>query len=313
MAMPVRMDDLLVAAVVRGDVAKVRAHIAHGAVGAMAGAHGATPLHWAASGDHAACVAVLVDEAGAIVDARAEDGSTPLHWAAREDALEAAAELLSRGANVDAVDASGARPADEAGDEELVALLGGVTQVKEEAEGRIEESEGGVAVVLIRPGNDDESDDSEDDKAERGAGGVASSKAGLQLSGKPANYVRPAGGGVAARWAAMDGPYIAPLPYDPTQGGVTAVVAEVHLAGESGEGGDGLRGHARVAETRAPPPPRRERERDSGGEGSGLAGPTRDSSVRATAEGGSHQGGRVVTLVRDPVTQKLVAQTGPGH
>ena len=68
-----------------------------------ANASGATPLHWAAIGGHAAIAATLL-AAGASVDAKDEDDETPLHFAARNGRASVVATLLARGADVNAKD-----------------------------------------------------------------------------------------------------------------------------------------------------------------------------------------------------------------
>ncbi len=58
-----------------------------------------TPLHWLAQSRCAACVSALID-AGAAVDARADDGFTPLLMAVRGGVPETVAILLNEGADV---------------------------------------------------------------------------------------------------------------------------------------------------------------------------------------------------------------------
>lgn len=54
----------------------------------------------------------LLVSRGADVNAVNEAGETPLHWVARAPSLDAATALVAHGANADAMDAEGARPAD---------------------------------------------------------------------------------------------------------------------------------------------------------------------------------------------------------
>ena len=68
-----------------------------------------TPLRWAAGGDYVTVVVLLL-EAGADVDGRNDDDETPLHWAARNGRVAPVAALIAGGADVDAQDKDGDTP-----------------------------------------------------------------------------------------------------------------------------------------------------------------------------------------------------------
>nr|HPG51782.1 ankyrin repeat domain-containing protein [Spirochaetota bacterium] len=97
-----------VAAVAKGDTARVNGLIARGAdVNAREDAgSGRTALIIAAEEDYADIASVLVSR-GADVNARSGDGSTALMNAAGEGNLEIARLLLSKGASVDEADNTG--------------------------------------------------------------------------------------------------------------------------------------------------------------------------------------------------------------
>lgn len=73
--------------------------------------HGTTPLHCAASREHAD-VARLLLEAGAEVNAQAKYGWTPLHFAAMNGRIETARVLIAAGADPSIRNNIGYTPAD---------------------------------------------------------------------------------------------------------------------------------------------------------------------------------------------------------
>ncbi|KAJ1617377.1 ankyrin repeat-containing domain protein [Pavlovales sp. CCMP2436] len=108
---PIRIDQLLATAVHRGDGAKVREHLAHGAVANAANEYGMMPLHFAAEQGHAD-VALALLKHGASTRAANARGETALHMAAREGDAELAEILLAYGASATQTDRSGRSPLD---------------------------------------------------------------------------------------------------------------------------------------------------------------------------------------------------------
>lgn len=98
-------------AVHRGDVAKVREMLAHGAVASAANEFGVTSLHIAAEMGHHDVARVLC-ERGASACAKNANGETALHIAAREGDAALAALLLAHGASVTQADMWGRTAAD---------------------------------------------------------------------------------------------------------------------------------------------------------------------------------------------------------
>jgi len=90
----------LVQAACRGEVARVKEMIAHGAVVSARNNKLLTALHWAVTMGHLEVVQVLV-ESGADVTARDADGNSPLHMAAREGDLSMVQFLLEHGGEPD--------------------------------------------------------------------------------------------------------------------------------------------------------------------------------------------------------------------
>lgn len=85
---------------------------------------GCTLLHWAADGGNADLVAALVDNIGCDLNARDNEGQTPLHYAAICGHQFLVGEMLRRGADGEARDASGMRARDVAPE-----MFHGVTNV----------------------------------------------------------------------------------------------------------------------------------------------------------------------------------------
>lgn len=73
------------------------------------GENSRTPLHYAAGGERADMVSVLI-AAGANINAQARNGETPLHWAAHWGNADTVNALITAGANIDAQDADGTTP-----------------------------------------------------------------------------------------------------------------------------------------------------------------------------------------------------------
>ncbi|KAL1515898.1 hypothetical protein AB1Y20_002512 [Prymnesium parvum] len=97
-ASAVRTDELLVTAASRGDYARVKEFLDHGALSTARNHNLLTALHWTVTLGHLD-IAVLLVERGANVNAKAADGNTPLHMAAREGDAELADFLLGVGAD----------------------------------------------------------------------------------------------------------------------------------------------------------------------------------------------------------------------
>mmetsp|Transcript_29560 Transcript_29560/g.70415 ORF Transcript_29560/g.70415 Transcript_29560/m.70415 type:complete len:160 (-) Transcript_29560:161-640(-) len=131
----VRADEIFLSAVIQGKIERVRDMLDRGNAQVNASCqYLATPLHWAASYDHADVCALLI-ERGARVNATAVDGSTPLHFAARESCPTAAATLLRHGAQPEARNSSGQTPAellydleDDEDDKAIAKLLASAAQ-----------------------------------------------------------------------------------------------------------------------------------------------------------------------------------------
>lgn len=85
----------LMMAALRGDLAQVKVLVARGA---DVNKPGWTPLHYAATGGHAAVIGLLLDE-NAYIDAASPNGSTPLMMAARYGNDESVRTLLLAGAD----------------------------------------------------------------------------------------------------------------------------------------------------------------------------------------------------------------------
>uniref|UniRef100_A0A061RYW1 Achain crystal structure of engineered northeast structural genomics consortium target n=1 Tax=Tetraselmis sp. GSL018 TaxID=582737 RepID=A0A061RYW1_9CHLO len=136
----VRADEIFLSAVIQGKIERVRDMLDRGNAQVNASCqYLATPLHWAASYDHADVCALLI-ERGARVNATAVDGSTPLHFAARESCPTAAATLLRHGAQPEARNSSGQTPAellydleDDEDDKAIAKLLASAAQPRAEA------------------------------------------------------------------------------------------------------------------------------------------------------------------------------------
>uniref|UniRef100_A0A7S4C1X1 Uncharacterized protein n=1 Tax=Chrysotila carterae TaxID=13221 RepID=A0A7S4C1X1_CHRCT len=94
----IRTDELLMQAVARGEVEKVREMLTHGAVASARNNHLLTSLHWAVTMGHLK-IAQLLLEHGADVNARDMEGNTPLHMAAREGDLAMTEYLVEAGAD----------------------------------------------------------------------------------------------------------------------------------------------------------------------------------------------------------------------
>eukprot|EP00899_Mesostigma_viride_P017210 jgi/Mesvir1/25490/Mv01748-RA.1 len=114
----VRVDEMLVSAVLRGKAELVESYLKNGAVVNCRNQFRCTPLHWAAQLGHCNVAEVLL-RFGAEVDARCVDGSTPLHHACREEAEEVVTLLLQHGADARSKDGVGRIPFDLLYDEEL--------------------------------------------------------------------------------------------------------------------------------------------------------------------------------------------------
>lgn len=118
--------DTIHAAVRAGDVAAVKAEIAHDPDSLnRPDDHGLTPLHLAASQCQTK-VLVLLLKRNAAIEARGPQGARPLHLGAQEGCTNAVAVLLKRGAAVNARDDEGRTPLKRAelwGQEGIAALL----------------------------------------------------------------------------------------------------------------------------------------------------------------------------------------------
>jgi len=125
-AAPFPPDSPVADAAERGDLAQVRALLSEGADVNAAQGDGMTALHWAALGDRAEMIRVLV-YAGANTETRTRLGSyTPLHLAAENGHAEAIAALVAGEAKIGAQTANGTTPlhfAAASGDAEAVTLL----------------------------------------------------------------------------------------------------------------------------------------------------------------------------------------------
>ena len=88
--------ELLTTAVCRGDLARVREMLDHGASAAVSGQHGLSPVHWAVQMGHVDVLKLLLARGGSANDATNE-GLTPLHMAAREGDVDMARALLAAG------------------------------------------------------------------------------------------------------------------------------------------------------------------------------------------------------------------------
>ena len=90
-------DEMLQAAQ-RGDIARVRQLLSADSTLVNArGAHGKTPLHWAAEKNYRELAELLIS-AGANIQAEVSWGMTPLQWAANMGSRDVAAVLLAHGA-----------------------------------------------------------------------------------------------------------------------------------------------------------------------------------------------------------------------
>ena len=87
----------------------VKVLIAKGADVNAKNEYGETPLHWAAEANAAEIAKMLIAK-GAEVNAKSKRGSTPLHFAASENAAEVAKVLIAKGAEVNARINSGSTP-----------------------------------------------------------------------------------------------------------------------------------------------------------------------------------------------------------
>ena len=112
----IRPGEIVRAAISRGDLARVRDLLRHGASANERGRHDTTALHWAASANETTIVVELLRH-GANPNAVAADGCSPLHYAAREDAFESVAALIQGGADTNAKNNDGNTPLDEIYDE----------------------------------------------------------------------------------------------------------------------------------------------------------------------------------------------------
>jgi len=95
-----------------GDIDKVLKLLAEGADPNWQDSINETALFGAAAWGHSEIVGILL-EGGARHDLVSSDGLTPLHWAARAN-VQTVEVLVSAGANVRAVDQTGALPIDVA-------------------------------------------------------------------------------------------------------------------------------------------------------------------------------------------------------
>ena len=93
--------ELLTTAVCRGDLARVREMLDHGASASVSGQHGLSPVHWAVQMGHVDVLKLLLAR-GATANDATNDGLTPLHMAAREGDVDMARALLAAGADADA-------------------------------------------------------------------------------------------------------------------------------------------------------------------------------------------------------------------
>ena len=84
----VRPGEVVVLAISRGDLSRVKDLLDNGASVNERGRHATTALHWAASADEVDIVTTLLAHGGD-PNLRAADGCTPLHYAVREDARTA--------------------------------------------------------------------------------------------------------------------------------------------------------------------------------------------------------------------------------
>ena len=103
----------------------VKVLIAKGADVNAKNEYGETPLHWAAEANAAEIAKMLIAK-GAEVNAKSKRGSTPLHFAASENAAEVAKVLIAKGAEVNAKSRHGDTPLDIArkrGNSEVAKLL----------------------------------------------------------------------------------------------------------------------------------------------------------------------------------------------
>jgi len=100
-------------AAARGDIEAVKEYLAAGTDVNAKDSDGATPLHWAAFGDHKEIAELLIAE-GADVNAKNEDSWTPLLIAAVAGRKETAELLIAKGADVNAKAVTGETPLDSA-------------------------------------------------------------------------------------------------------------------------------------------------------------------------------------------------------
>ncbi len=103
------MTPLLVRAILRRDLKRVRSLVQRGADVNLADEHGWLPLHRAAASDHPGVVGYLL-RSGSALEARGTDGWTPLHLACVSGSARAVAVLINGKANVNAVSTRGDTP-----------------------------------------------------------------------------------------------------------------------------------------------------------------------------------------------------------
>lgn len=135
----VRPGEVVVLAISRGDLSRVKDMLDNGASVNERGRHATTALHWAASADEVDIVTTLLAHGGD-PNLRAADGCTPLHYAVREDAVRSVEALLKGGADPELKNNKGNTPGDEIYDKEdedgsliAVALRRGSQKSKNEA------------------------------------------------------------------------------------------------------------------------------------------------------------------------------------
>ena len=104
-----------------GNIEAVKQHLAAGTDVNAKGAHGWTPLHFAAFWDEKEIAKLLITK-GADVNAKNGDESTPLHQAASEGYKDIVELLIAKGADVNAKGNIGVTPLDIA-DGETADLL----------------------------------------------------------------------------------------------------------------------------------------------------------------------------------------------